>query len=416
MNIQELLAGESQYLEYKQTLPNKSESYIKTILAYANGKGGKLIIGVDDKTHAVIGVNEHERFQIMDAIANAVSDCCIPQIIPHISFQNVDGKSIIIVDIYEGAYRPYYMASLGKEKGTYIRVGAATRLADDIKIKELELEGSHQFYDEMPCIAYPLKEEALTKLCVDIQTYANRIMENQEIPKVSEQTLLNWKVLVKKDHQVMPTNAFVLLTSDYFRFAKIQCAVFKGNDRDIFIDKKEYCGCLYEQIEQAYQFVLRHINLKATIEGLVRKEEYEVPVSAIREMIVNAVCHRNYMVPSCIQVAVYDNRIEVTSPGALYGDLTLEEAIQGRSIIRNPAIAEVFNRMGIIEEWGSGLRRIVKLTHEYGLPEPEFTAFPSSFRVSIYRHGQKAEKKKPYRKADRKSRLLASTRSYLNLY
>lgn len=180
----------------------------------------------------------------------------------------------------------------------------------------------------MPCIAYPLKEDAITKLCEDIQSYANRIMENQEIPKVSEQTLLNWKVLVKKDHQVMPTNAFVLLTSDYFRFAKIQCAVFKGNDRDLFIDKKEYHGCLYEQIEQAYQFVLRHINLKATIEGLVRKEEYEVPVSAIREMIVNAICHRNYMVPSCIQVAIYDNRIEVTSPGALYGDLTLEEAIQ----------------------------------------------------------------------------------------
>lgn len=96
MNIQELLAGESQYLEYKQTLPNKSESYIKTIIAYANGKGGKPILGVDEKTHTVIGVNEHERFKIMDAIANAVSDCCIPQIIPHISFQNVDGKSIIM--------------------------------------------------------------------------------------------------------------------------------------------------------------------------------------------------------------------------------------------------------------------------------------------------------------------------------
>lgn len=188
----------------------------------------------------------------------------------------------------------------------------------------------------------------------------------------------------------MATNAFALLTGKYFPFAKIQCALFKGTERDFFIDKKEYDGCLYEQIENAYQFVLRHINLGAEINGLVRKDTYELPVTAIREMIVNAVCHRNYMDNSCIQVAVYDDRIEVTSPGMLYGGLTLEEAVSGRSKIRNRIIADIFSRMEIIEEWGTGIRRILHRAKEYGLPEPEFMEIGDTFRVNLFK---KADKK-----------------------
>lgn len=204
------------------------------------------------------------------------------------------------------------------------------------------------------------------------------------------QQLLSWKVLKKNGSDLLATNAFALLTGKYFPFAKIQCALFKGTERDFFIDKKEYDGCLYEQIENAYQFVLRHINLGAEINGLVRKDTYELPVAAIREMIVNAVCHRNYMDNSCIQVAVYDDRIEVTSPGMLYGGLTLEEAVSGRSKIRNRIIADIFSRMEIIEEWGTGIRRILHRAKEYGLPEPEFMEIGDTFRVNLFK---KADKK-----------------------
>lgn len=203
------------------------------------------------------------------------------------------------------------------------------------------------------------------------------------------QQLLSWKVLKKNGSDLLATNAFALLTGKYFPFAKIQCALFKGTERDFFIDKKEYDGCLYEQIENAYQFVLRHINLGAEINGLVRKDTYELPVTAIREMIVNAVCHRNYMDNSCIQVAVYDDRIEVTSPGMLYGGLTLEEAVSGRSKIRNRIIADIFSRMEIIEEWGTGIRRILHRAKEYGLPEPEFMEIGDTFRVNLFKKADK---------------------------
>ena len=99
--------------------------------------------------------------------------------------------------------------------------------------------------------------------------------------------------------------------------------------------------------------------LGARIEGLVRKEAYELPVEAIREMIVNAHCHRNLADASCVQVAVYDDRLEVTSPGGLYNGLTYEEIMSGHSKLRNKGIANIFNQMGFIEAWGTGIRKIL---------------------------------------------------------
>ena len=148
--------------------------------------------------------------------------------------------------------------------------------------------------------------------------------------------------------------------------------------------------------------MLRHINRSAEIDGLVRKERYELPVGAIREMLINAQCHRNFLDNSCIQVAVFDNRLEVTSPGMLYGGLTLEEALSGRSKIRNRVIADVFSRMDLIEEWGTGIRRIFKRAEEYGLREPEFLEIGDTFRVNLYRSEEKKADKKPIKKADKK--------------
>lgn len=411
MTLQEILKGESKNVEFKVELPSKSEKYMKSVIAFANASGGKIVIGVDDGTRRVVGVDEKSVFQIMDSIANAVSDSCEPQIIPDITFQTIDNKCVVIVEIYPGANRPYFFKSQGKDNGTYIRVGGTSRPADSIKIKELEMEGANLSWDELTCVGYQVDQDAIAKLCRDIKQY---IIESvgtddfQSVKDVSVDQLLNWKVLKKAEGAMLATNAFALLTSEYFSFSKIQCALFKGVERDLFIDKKEYCGPLYEQIENAYQFVLRHINLGAEIEGIVRKESYELPVGAIREMIVNAVCHRNYMDNSCVQVAVYDDRVEVTSPGMLYGGLTLEEAMSGRSKIRNRAIAEVFSRMEIIEEWGTGIRRIIKRAQEYGLPKPEFLEIGDTFRVNLYRKADKKPikaDKKPI-KAERENKIM----------
>ena len=102
-------------------------------------------------------------------------------------------------------------------------------------------------------------------------------------------------------------------------------------------------------------------------------------------MIINAHCHRNFLDNSCVQVALYDDRLEVTSPGGLCYGLTLEEAISGRSKQRNRIVAEVFNQMGLIEAWGTGLRNIRKAAKEYSLPEPQFIEMTGTFRVNLFR-------------------------------
>ena len=120
MAMDTMFSGESKSIEYKVTLPDKSEKYMKTIVAFANTQGGKLIVGVDDKTHEIVGVENEILFQLMDGIANAVSDSCIPQIIPDIEPQTIDGKTVMLEAVkrqlkltYDHAILSYVMSILG---------------------------------------------------------------------------------------------------------------------------------------------------------------------------------------------------------------------------------------------------------------------------------------------------------------
>lgn len=387
MTLEEIRSGESKNVEFKIMLPDDSKKYMKTIVAYANTSGGKIIIGVDDATRNIVGVEPSSVFQIMDKIANAVSDMCVPQIVPDVTFQTIEGKCIVQIEIYPGQNRPYYIRSMGKENGTYIRVAGTSRPVDEAILKDLEYQGAGKSYDEIVNVEIDYDEKQALKLCNDIRKH---IAESKELPiskamKITVTNLENWGILKKSGHSYLPTNAFVLCTNNTFRFAKIQCALFKGEDRAVFLDRREYAGPIYDQIEEAYQFVLKHINLGATIDGIVRKDKYELPPESIREAIINSVCHRCYLDHSCIQIAVYDNRVEITSPGMLYGGLTVEQAISGRSKIRNVCIAEMFSRMGIIEQWGTGLQRMIRGCREYGVREPEFVDMGDAFRVIFYR-------------------------------
>ena len=195
----------------------------------------------------------------------------------------------------------------------------------------------------------------------------------------------DWEILHRRGKELYPTHAFELLTDNRIRFAKIQCALFKGTSRAVFIDQREYDGPIYKQVDEAYQFVLKHINLGAEIEGLYRKEQYEIPADAVREAIANAVVHRSYLDDSCIQVSIYDDRIEIDSPGMLYGGIDLETAKRGKSRCRNATLAEAFHYMHYIEAWGTGIPRILHKCKEYGLKEPVFEEFGDGFKVILFR-------------------------------
>ena len=154
--------------------------------------------------------------------------------------------------------------------------------------------------------------------------------------------------------------------------------------REELIERCERAGIAWEEEDARVQ----GRGIQAEFNGRLREAQavrYELPPESIREAIINSVCHRCYLDHSCVQIAIYDNRVEITSPGMLYGGLTIEQAMAGRSKIRNVCIAEVFSRMGIIEQWGTGIQRMIQGCREYGVREPEFIDMGDAFRVNFYR-------------------------------
>ena len=390
MTMEEILGGESKNVEFKENLPEKSIKYMKSVVAFANGTGGKIIFGVADKTREVVGFGKEDVFKKIDAIANAVSDSCEPAIIPDVTAQTIDGKTVIVLEVSEGRQRPYYIKALGRENGVYVRVAGTTRLADEYMMKELLFEGSNRHFDQGLCTGLSITDEEIEELCKAMKAQAIKNAHSDEqkesIKDVCRQQLRSWGILIERDGKDYPANAFAILTGCGELHIATQCGVFKGTTKEVFVDRREYDGPLWKQIEEAYQFVLRNIHLGATFEGVYRQDVYEIPPDAIRELIINAMVHRSYLDHGTIQVAIYDDRLEITSPGKLPMGQTIERMKEGYSKIRNEALAYAFSYMNLIEHWGSGIPRIIGKVKAAGLRAPEFIGGDVDLRINIYRN------------------------------
>ncbi|GAB6189968.1 hypothetical protein JCM30566_17100 [Marinitoga arctica] len=204
---------------------------------------------------------------------------------------------------------------------------------------------------------------------------------------MDENKLFNLKIIKKYNNKIYLTigGALILGLREQFEYSGIKCARFKGNNINEFIDSKEFTGPLYKIVEDAINFAKIYIERNVIIKGLAREEKYIVPIEVLREVIVNAVVHRDYSINSDIKFAIFDNRIEVTSPGGLPGNLNVETIKDGRSEIRNKVIARFFKEIGYIEQWGTGIRRIIELCSKNGLKKPEFIDDGRYFKVVIYK-------------------------------
>ena len=387
-----LFSGESKNVEYKVAVPDKSEKYMKTVVAFANGGGGRIVFGIDDKTLEIAGMDTENIFKTMDAITNAIFDSCEPRIRPEVTLQTIDDKTIIIAEILPGAMRPYYIKSRGMIEGTYVRISGTTRLAEEYMLKELILEGQNRYYDSEPCNGMSVTDAEIEKLCQSMKKTALKNTwqdsEKAKIRDVTRNRLISWGVLAEENGKTVPTNAYMLLTGTMRMQPVIQCGVFKGTDRAYFVDRREFEGSVQEQVDAAFQYVLEKINLGMKIQGIFRQDVYELPPDSVRELIANAVVHRSYLEQGNIQVAIFEDRLEVTSPGMLLNNVSIEKMIEGYSKPRNPAIARAFAYMKIIEKWGTGIPRMIRECREYGLPEPKLIDFEGDFRVNMYRKAE----------------------------
>lgn len=354
---------EGRRLEFKELMPTKAE-LAKTIVAFANDAGGELFIGIKNNPRGISGLDKVDLDTIENQISNIVNDQCTPTIFPEISFIQENDKHIIRVYIHKGSKPPYFITSKGREKGTFIRVGSSNRLASADISRELERQGQHVSFDSELYFNKNYQD-------LDIDNF-EQLFKAQTNEILLIQTLHKLELIKEEQGRVLPTNALVLLSEDkvrnqIFPNAKIECARFKGVTPGNFIDQKSINSSIALQPEEAYQFVLRHISQGTEdYQGVYRNDRWEYPIIAIREVIRNAVIHRDYsLTGKDIKIAIFDDKLEVTSPGKLLPTVDYNEMDAGQSDVRNKVLAPVFKRLGIIEQWGNGLQLIADNLKEY---------------------------------------------------
>ncbi len=354
--------GESKTLELKAHLP-QGEQLAKTLIAFANTSGGKLVVGVTDERE-LIGLGDADIFAVQDSIASIIHSCCMPSLLPEIYIENVNGTELLVVEVSRGSLLPYYLKTKGREQGTYIRLGATNRPASLDYIQELERLRQNQCFDEQI-------DPSVDFASIDIRPLVTRF-EHVGKP-LDHDKMRNLKLIQQQKGKTFATHGLLILLG-YYDHVEIKCSRFKGNNMAVFLDKKEYSTDVFSQLEQTELFIKNHLRLKAEINGLQRTETYELPIPAIREALVNAVLHRDYSNPGRdIKVGVYDDILNIVSPGGLPSGLTLADLRLGRSEIRNRVLARVFKALGYIEQWGSGIQRIEHYIAQAGLPAPQLS-------------------------------------------
>ena len=283
----------------------------------------------------------------------------------------------------------YHPASLVREDIKDFYYKEPKKDVEKERIKKY-FEDENRSYDCVIRREMTVTEEEIQELCRKMKqvAIANAKTEAQKaaVRDLTKNRLLSWGLLAEdEDGCIHPTNGYVFLQGKDEFLSQIQCGMFKGKNRAVFVDKREYTGPLWQQIEDAFQFALRNIRLGAKLEGIYRQDIYELPQDSIRELIINAVMNCSFLQNSHIQVAVYDDRLEITSPGGLLPGVTIERMKEGYSKIRNRALAQAFLYMNMIETWGSGIPKLMESMRKYGLEEPEFIDMGIGLRINLYR-------------------------------
>lgn len=376
---------EGRRLEFKAELPSHSD-LAKTVVAFANDAGGNIFIGIDDN-HNITGLEEELLPRYEEQISNAIYDRCYPTILPEITFQTIDDKHLIRVHIYRGSMPPYYLKEAGKRQGTYIRVGSNNRRADESIIAELERKRRNISYDS---------EVVMEKTADEINIDSFKKQYKEKTGETVDINVLRKLELVRDEQgKDYPTKALILLSDDSLReslfpYAKVECARFKGTSTDVFIDQKSITTPIGIQAEEAYSFVLRHINESATVEGVYTVRRWEYPIKAIREIIRNAIVHRQYSLDGKdIKIAIYDDMVEITSPGLLPPSIDYSAMESRQSDARNKVIARVFKRLGIIDQWGNGLKLVAEELRHCPNIELKWREVGLSFQVQFVINNRK---------------------------
>jgi len=379
MDIRALIKqDESEILEFKESLQLKDEIG-ETVSAFSNLKGGIILVGVSDRKEAK-GVQIGKR--TLTELAEYIKRNTDSQIFPEIETAEIKKQNIVKIKVKLSIEKPVFF------KGhAYKRVGNTNQRISSSEIRKLAKESKGKIYwDEQICKGASLKDVDEERIRQFLKESKHERNLNISVDMPVSEVLMRLNLLKKKK----PTNASILLfgrePQKFFLQAEVRCVRFKGNEPvKPFIDMRLISGNIIEQVNKSLNFVLEHIPKAIWLEGKPQREEkYQYPAAAVRETIVNAICHRNYEEKGNIQIRIFDDYLEVWSPGELLKPLTPEDLKRThKSIPRNPLIARQFFWIRFVEEVGTGTNDIVKYCKEWKIPEPEFKHITGDFVVTF---------------------------------
>lgn len=357
-----MLFRESETIELKKAVVDEIK---KEIIAFANCDGGKLYIGVQDDG-TVVGLDDPDSVSLQ--ISNMARDAIKPDVTMFLHYETIetDGKEIVAVDIQRGTDRPYYLAKKGmRPEGVYVRQGYSSVPATDTAIRRMIKETDGERFEAMRCLNQELTFEAVKK--------------EFELRKIEfgPQQMRTLKLI---DQDNLYSNLGLLLSDQCVHTIKV--AVFQGTDQAVFKDRREFTGSLMRQMNEVYDFVDFRNQTHATIEKLLRIDVRDYPEIAVREALLNLIVHRDYSFSASALINIYTDRIEFVSIGGLMPGIELEDIMIGISICRNQNLANVFYRLHLIEAYGTGMGKIMKV-YEGMAEKPLIETTKNAFKIIL---------------------------------
>ena len=356
--------GEGYSLEFKT---NINSDLPKELVAFANASGGRIFIGINDANQITASDLSNKTCSKIESMA---ADCD-PAVA--IAIEKLTEHKLLVIHVPEGANRPHRCS-----KGFYLRNGAnSQKMSTEDITAFIQAEGRIRFDQRL-------------RLDLDWQEAldTDRLNHFLDLAHIShredtESLLLNLGTGDYKDKQFYLNQTGVLFfarqpTQRLFHVSVI-CVLFKGTEKVYILDRKELSGSILENVEEALLYLRKHLQLRweITKESTRRKEILELPEEALREAVVNAVCHNDYLEEGAqVTVEIFDDRVEIHNPGGLPKGLKPED-FGTRSVCRNPLIASLLLRCDYIEKLGTGIKRIRAALKKAGCPDviPRFTGF-----------------------------------------
>jgi len=374
---------ETETVEFKKSI-SEIDSALKTICAFLNNKGGTIYLGISN-SGSIVGqvLSDQNLREISQKIRNKIK----PQITPKIETSYIKNIPVIEITVKKASDDIYYYNGVA-----YDRSATETVVMPPDEVKRRILEANQIAWERQI-----FKRATLSDLNTStINKFLKLARKAKRLPATKEdkETILR-KLELITDEGI--TNAAIVLfgkeSARYFQNTLLRCGRFKDDLKEFFFDMKDYGVNIFENLEKGINFIQEHIKITARIEGLLRIENWELPISAQREAIINAMIHMDYTINGYVYIAVYDDKIEISNPGCLMKGLTIKSLYKRHpSIHRNKLIANILYLSGQIDNWGRGTLNIIKEMKKEELQLPEFEESNNYFHI-IFKRPKDLEEK-----------------------